>query len=180
MFDVDTFISRCTDAVRDPQPRLAIKELLQEAVADPTGVARALPPARAGIGKLHCSPELTILNVVWAPHMSFGPHDHRMWAAVGIYNGSEDNTFYRRAGDTLASSGGKELRARDVVLLGDDVVHAVTNPTADFTGAIHIYGGDFFSTSRSEWRGDPPIEQPYDVNYVLDYFEKANIEHDVQ
>lgn len=26
--------------------------------------------------------ELTIIKVVWAPGMSFGPHDHRMWAAI--------------------------------------------------------------------------------------------------
>ena len=174
MFDTDTFLAQCIDAVGETQPRLAIKELLEEAVADPASVARSLPPERAGIAKLHCSPELTILNVVWAPHMRFGPHDHRMWALIGIYNGGEDNAFYRRAGDTLAPSGGKDLQTGDVVLLGDDVVHAVTNPTAQFTGAIHIYGGDFFSTPRSEWRGEPPTEQPYDVDSVLDYFEQAN------
>jgi predicted metal-dependent enzyme (double-stranded beta helix superfamily) len=178
MFDTDTFLARCVAAVGETQPRLAIKELLEEALADTSSVARSLPPERAGIVKLHGSPELTILNVIWAPHMSFGAHDHRMWALIGIYNGGEDNALYRRAGDTLAPSGAKELRARDVVLLGDDVVHAVTNPTGQFTGAIHIYGGDFFSTPRSEWRGDPPTEQPYDVEYVLDYFEQANREND--
>jgi predicted metal-dependent enzyme (double-stranded beta helix superfamily) len=127
--------------------------------------------------RLHVSPELTILKVVWAPGMSFGPHDHRTWAAIGIYTGGEDNAFYRRNGDTLAESGGKSLRPRDVVLLGDNVVHAVTNPTAEFAGAIHIYGGDFFAIPRSEWRGQPYREQPYDVDYVLDYFEAANRSH---
>jgi predicted metal-dependent enzyme (double-stranded beta helix superfamily) len=174
MFDIDTFLAQCVDACDESQPRLAIKELLDEAVADPASVARSLPPERAGIVRLHCSPELTVLNVVWAPHMRFGPHDHRMWALIGIYDGGEDNAFYRRTGDTLVSSGGTDLRTGDVVLLGDDVVHAVTNPTAQFTGAIHIYGGDFFTTARSEWRGEPPTEQPYDVDDVLAYFERAN------
>jgi predicted metal-dependent enzyme (double-stranded beta helix superfamily) len=174
MFDTDSFISQCLEAVADSEPRLAIKELLEQAVATPAAVADALPPARAGIFTLHTSPELTILNVVWAPHMSFGPHNHRMWAAIGVFSGGEDNSFYRRAGDTLDASGGKALRPCDVALLGDDTIHAVTNPTADFTGAIHIYGGDFFNTPRSEWRGEPYREQPYDVEYALNYFDQAN------
>jgi predicted metal-dependent enzyme (double-stranded beta helix superfamily) len=174
MFDLDTFIAQCQAAVGEPEPRLAIKEVLAGAVADPAAVSDALPPNRAAIVKLHSSPELTILNVVWAPHMSFGPHDHRMWAAIGIYTGGEDNCFFRRTGDTLGVSGGKDLRPRDVALLGDDTIHAVTNPTAEFTGAIHIYGGDFFTTPRSEWRGEPYLEQPYDIDYVVNYFDEAN------
>ena len=41
--------------------------------------------------------ELTVLHVVWAPRMTIYPHDHRMWAAIGIYAGQEDNSFFRRS-----------------------------------------------------------------------------------
>jgi predicted metal-dependent enzyme (double-stranded beta helix superfamily) len=174
MFDTDTFVARCIDAVHDTEPRLAVRDVLDEAVADPASVAAALPPNRAEIVRLHVSPELTILKVVWAPGMSFGPHNHRMWASIGVYTGGEDNAFYRRADDTLTPSGGKTLRVGDVALLGDDTIHAVTNPTTEYAGAIHIYGGDFFATTRSEWRGDPYREQPYDTEYTLRYFEAAN------
>ena len=174
MFDTETFIADCVQASGETEPRLAVKDVLARAMADPISVARSLPPNRAEIVRLHVSPELTILKVAWVPGMSFGPHDHHMWAAIGIYSGGEDNSFYRRAGDTLAPSGGRSLRPRDVVLLGDDTIHAVTNPTTEFAGAIHIYGGDFFATPRSEWRGQPYRERPYDVDYVLNYFEEAN------
>ena len=46
MFDLDTFIAECRAAVGEPEPRLAIKEVLAEAVADPAAVAEALPPNR--------------------------------------------------------------------------------------------------------------------------------------
>lgn len=174
MFDTDVFVGECVDAMREAEPRLAIRDILERAMANPTAVAEALPPKRAEIQRLHVSPELTIVKVVWAPKMGFGPHDHRMWAAIGIYSGGEDNAFYRRSGATLVESGGKALRPRDVALLGDDAVHAVTNSTTEFCGAIHIYGGDFFTMPRSEWRGDPYREQPYDVEYVLRYFDEAN------
>ena len=174
MFDTDTFISSCVAAAGDREPRIAVKHVLAEAMADPAAVRRVLPPQRAEIVRLHVSPELTILQVVWAPGMHFGPHDHRMWAAIGTYSGGEDNAFYRRDGDSLVPSGGTSLRPGDVTLLGDDTIHAVTTPTAEYAGAIHIYGGDFFATARSEWRGAPYREQPYDVGGVLEYFEQAN------
>ena len=41
-------------------------------------------PQRAGMTALHRSADLTILNVVWAPRMTIMPHDHRMWAVIGV------------------------------------------------------------------------------------------------
>src|SRR5688572_14470859 len=120
MFDTDSFVAECIEAAGDAESRLAVRDRLRRAAADPASMARALPPERAGITRLHVSPELTILQVVWAPGMVIGPHDHRMWAAIGIYTGGEDNAFFRRSDDTLADSGGKSLRPGDVVLLGDD------------------------------------------------------------
>jgi predicted metal-dependent enzyme (double-stranded beta helix superfamily) len=179
VFETETFIARCVQALAESEPRLAVKEALAEAVADSESVKASLPATRAEIVRLHVSPELTVLKVVWAPGMRFGPHDHCMWAGIGVYSGGEDNSFYRRAGDTLVTSGGKSLRPGDVALLGDQAIHAVTNPTMQFAGAIHVYGGDFFATPRSERRGEPYREQPYDVDYVLNYFAEANRAHAV-
>jgi predicted metal-dependent enzyme (double-stranded beta helix superfamily) len=102
--------------------------------------------------------------------MSFRPHDHRMWAAIGIYAGGEDNTFYRRRGRTLVPSGGKQLRLGDTAVLGDDTVHGVANPTHRHAGAIHVYGGDLLATPRSEWDEETFEERPYDVDAALRYF----------
>jgi predicted metal-dependent enzyme (double-stranded beta helix superfamily) len=176
VFDLDNFLSDCLAARQEGEPRVAIKEVLARAVSASTAVADALPPERAELVTLHRSPELTVLKVVWAPGMRIDPHEHRMWATIGIYTGGEDNLFYRRDGEGLEESGGRELRVSDVCLLGDDVVHAVANPTSVHTGAIHIYGGDFFATPRSEWTGDPLREQPHDVQRLLARFEAANVE----
>ena len=143
-------------------------------LSDPGSVAEALPPTRAEIVGLHVSPELTVLKVVWAPGMTLGPHDHRMWATIGVYSGGEDNRFFRRAGTSVTESGGRSLRPGDVCSLGHDAVHAVTNPTTEFAAAIHVYGGDFFTKPRSEWRGDPLAEQPNDVERLLATFAEAN------
>ena len=42
------------------------------------------------------------------------------------------------------------------------------------TGAIHVYGGDFFETPRLEWDSQTLEERAYDVERTLARFEDAN------
>jgi predicted metal-dependent enzyme (double-stranded beta helix superfamily) len=174
MFSVDDLISDCQVAIRDTDPRRAVREVLGRAVSDPSSVAAALPPERAEIVKLYADDELTLIKLVWAPGMTLKPHDHRMWAAIGIYAGQEDNSFFRRAGGGIVGSGGKVVRDRDVLMLGDDAIHSVHNPLRSFTGAIHVYGGDFFTRPRSEWDPETMEERPMDVAATLRQFEEEN------
>ena len=110
MLNVDQFVADCRAALRQSTPELAVKELLERTVASPSQVEAALGTPREGkIGVLHHAPDLTILNVVWTPGMAVYPHDHRMWAVIGLYGGREDNTFYRRSPEGLQVAGGKQL-----------------------------------------------------------------------
>jgi predicted metal-dependent enzyme (double-stranded beta helix superfamily) len=176
-FDLDSFLAACREAAADAEPRRAIRDVLQRAMAAPGAVADAMRPDRGRLAVLHQSDDVTVLHVVWPPGMMLYPHDHRMWAMIGIYAGQEDNTFYRRAEHdrtTLVESGGKALRTGDVVTLGVDTIHAVANPTNVLTGAIHIYGGDFVNEPRSQWGPGPLRERPYDMAQATQQFEAAN------
>jgi len=84
----------------ESEPLRAIKDVLDRAVSKPA----TLPPFAARARRdhaLHVSPDLTVIKVVWAPGMRLWPHDHRMWAAIGIYTGGEDNEFFRRNATSL-------------------------------------------------------------------------------
>jgi predicted metal-dependent enzyme (double-stranded beta helix superfamily) len=107
MVDIDNFVSDCTAALGESQSRRAIREVLARAMAGHSAVANTLDHSLAGLNILYRSPKLAVLNVVWAPLMSLQPHDYCMWAAIGIYAGREDNSFYRRQPGGLTSSGGK-------------------------------------------------------------------------
>src|SRR5690606_16709 len=110
-------------------------------------------------------------------HMSIYPHDHRMWAVIGIYAGQEDNRFFRRTAPdagTITESGGKSLAEGDVAVLGVSTIHAVTNPRDRLTGAIHVYGGDFVNEPRSQWGPGPQEERRYDVAEAQRQFAEAN------
>jgi predicted metal-dependent enzyme (double-stranded beta helix superfamily) len=175
MFDIERFIADCRESLRESVPQLAIKELVERAVSEAREVARALgTPSSAGLQTLFRSPELTILNITWAPCMTLYPLDHRMWVVIGLYGGREDNLFYRRATEGLVRAGEKRLDARDTLTLGQNAIHSVTNPLRQLTGAIHVYGGDFFGVPRSEWDPDTLEERPYDVERAKRVFAEAN------
>jgi predicted metal-dependent enzyme (double-stranded beta helix superfamily) len=178
-FDLQRFIADCRDALREATPERAMRELVTGAVASPSSILHALgEPQRAEIQRLHQSPELTILNVIWAPRMTLMPHDHRMWAVIGIYSGREDNIFWRRARDgdhrKIEAAGARALSNGDVVSLGHNIIHSVTNPIPRLTAALHIYGGDFFTQPRSEWDPETLLEHPLDVQKTQRFFEEEN------
>jgi predicted metal-dependent enzyme (double-stranded beta helix superfamily) len=98
-----------------------------------------------------------------------------MWAVIGIYTGREDNIFWRRLpGGKLEAAGAKALSVRDAEPLGGNIIHSVTNPIPRLTGAIHVYGGDFFAAERSEWDPETLQEDRYDAEKTMRLFEEAN------
>src|SRR5262245_14264437 len=179
MFDLDRFKADCSAVTYERAAVEAIREILTRAMEDSGGIQRAVNGSRrAGVQALHRSPDLTILNVVWGPGMTVMPHNHNMWAVIGIYSGREDNIFWRRlpgeASRRIEAAGARALCDRDVFPLGHDIIHSVTNPIGRLTGAIHVYGGDFFSAPRSEWDPERLTEQPYDMQKALRLFEESN------
>ncbi len=175
MFDKDRFIQDCMNAVAEGQG--AIREVVAEAVSDSVGVMSELgEPEHAGITPIYRSPDLTVINFVWAPCMSLMPHNHQMFSVVGIYSGREDNVFWRRTETTIEASGAKSLGVGDVATLGRDIIHSVLNPIGKMTCAIHVYGGDFFEPAepRSEWDPETLIERPWNIDKVKSLFRQAD------
>src|SRR6185437_4153249 len=97
VFELDQFVSDCRAALREEMPQKAEQEAVRRAVSTPGDVLRAIgEPKRAEMQTLYRSDDLTILNVIWAPWMNLLPHNHQMWAIIGLYTGREDNIFWRR------------------------------------------------------------------------------------
>jgi predicted metal-dependent enzyme (double-stranded beta helix superfamily) len=101
-----------------------------------------------------------------------------MWAIIGVYTGREDNIFWRRLPGNpgkVEATGAKALCAGDAAPFGHDIIHSVTNPLPRLTGAIHVYGGDFFDPAhRSEWDPETLMEGPFDPERAVRRFEAVN------
>jgi predicted metal-dependent enzyme (double-stranded beta helix superfamily) len=179
MFDLDRFKDDCCAAATGGASQQTIREILARAVEAPGAVLKALgEPRRAEVHSLHRAADLTILNVIWGPRMTVMPHNHNMWAIIAIYTGREDNILWRRVPDDpsgrIEAAGAKALSERDALPLGRDIIHSVTNPIERLTGAVHVYGGDFFAVPRSEWDPERLVEQTGDVQRTLRLFEESN------
>jgi predicted metal-dependent enzyme (double-stranded beta helix superfamily) len=177
MLDLDRFIEECRQALAaDAGGHRHVREVVTRAVSDPGALMATIgEPTRAGLNVVYRAPDLTVLNLVWGPNMMLMPHDHRMWAVIGIYTGREDNIFWRRLeGGRVEAAGAKAMGVRDCAVLGRDIVHSVVNPIPRLTGALHVYGGDFFGVERSEWDPETLSERAYDGQKVVRMFEESN------
>lgn len=175
MFNKDRFIQDCIKAVAEGQG--AVREVVAKAVSDSARVMSELgEPEHAGITPIYRSPDLTIINFVWAPCMSLMPHNHQMFSVVGIYSGREDNVFWRRKEGGIEAAGARSMGVGDVATLGRDVIHSVLNPIGKMTCAIHVYGGDFFDPAdpRSEWDHETLMERPWNIDRVKSLFQEAD------
>jgi predicted metal-dependent enzyme (double-stranded beta helix superfamily) len=173
--ELERFIADCRAAHAADRSHKAVREVVARAVSEPGEVLKMVgAPKRGEVQKIYHSPELTILNVIWAPYMTIYPHNHRMWAVIGVYTGREDNIFWKRVGNKVEAAAAQALSQREAVPLGQDIIHTVTNPIPRLTGAIHVYGGDFFAMERSEWDPETLVEGRYDAQKTMRHFEQAN------
>jgi predicted metal-dependent enzyme (double-stranded beta helix superfamily) len=179
MLNLDRFFADCQEAVAEDSSHMAVREVVARVVSEPDAVIAALgEPRLAGINVIYRAPNLTILNLIWGPGMTIMPHDHRMWAVIGIYTGREDNIYWRRlpsdADREIEAAGARSLCRGDCTPMGPDIIHSVTNPIPRLTGAIHVYGGDFLKQERTEWDPETLHERPYDVAKARQLFENSN------
>ena len=175
MFDKEQFIADCREALNGDRTSRNVLEVVRGAIADSSAVIRALgEPRRGGLDVLHRSAELTVLNVLWPAGMIVMPHNHALRAVIGVYDGREDNILWRQlpedANGKIEAAGARTLASGDAVAFGADVIHSVVNPLGRITGAIHVYGGDFFAVNRNEWDPELLHERPYDMEKVLRMF----------
>jgi predicted metal-dependent enzyme (double-stranded beta helix superfamily) len=179
VFDLDRFIEECRVARAADADAKGVRDIVQRAISEPASIMRALgEPRRAEFRAVHRSADLTVLHLVWGPRMMIPPHNHLMWAVIGIYSGREDNTYWRRVRGAshghIEAAGAKSLATGDLATLGRDVIHSVVNPIPRLTAAIHVYGGDFFATERSEWDPESLAEGRYDAERTRRLFAESN------
>ncbi len=179
-FDRERFAADCTALLDDADPQAAIADCLARAVSDHAIVLGAMgEPSEAGFDVILAGPRLTIFAAKWAPNMTLMPHNHLMWALIGLYTGREDNMFWKRTehgggGRRIVAGGARALFPGDVATLPPDVIHSVTNPLPRFTAGLHIYGGDFFATERSQWNAETLEEERSNGDVVRAMFAREN------
>lgn len=173
--EMQKFIENCIEANKDSNPQEAVKKVLEKAVSTPSKILKSIGyPTEAGMKVFLRSKDLTIFSATWTPQMNLMPHNHLMWANIGIYTGREDNILWQRTSEGLVAKKARCLFEGDVAALNKNAIHSVTNPLKRFTGGLHIYGGDFFATERSQWDPETLNEEPSNGDIIKNIFKEAN------
>jgi len=161
-FDRARFVDDVKRAL--PQGQEAVAEVIARAVSEPASIGRDLgDPRRALIQPLYKADDVSIFNIVWPPLAVLVPHDHLMWASIGVYSGREDNIMWRRSGGKIKATTAASVGAKEVFSLPSDAIHSVANPVEAYTAAIHVYGGNLAATRRSQWDPLSHHEEPFDL-----------------
>jgi predicted metal-dependent enzyme (double-stranded beta helix superfamily) len=167
----DESATQCLAAVTADREATTAKEVVERAVRN-RRLAEELSH-EPGVRPLHRGEGLTILHVVMPKHPVGAadpiPHDHHMWAVIGVMHGGEENEFFRRSAHTVEPSGGRVLTEGDVFVMGKDTIHSVKNPSSErLSSALHVDGGDLIGTAKSMWCEPDRSEQPFDFARVVE------------
>jgi predicted metal-dependent enzyme (double-stranded beta helix superfamily) len=92
-----------------------------------------------------------------------------MWALIGVTHGSEENEFFRRSGPTIEPSGrGRVIDEGEVLMMGDDTIHSVKNPSSvRVSSALHVYGGNLIAAEKTMWCDPSGDGEPFDLFRVI-------------
>ena len=167
---IETFLAAARQARAGASPEQAMRALL-----DATAAALHACPHRwiehdGDELVLASAPDITVYHIALSPRIHYPPHDHRMPAMIGLYQGSETSFSYRRNGKALVQTERHDHAAPCVAALPADAIHSVVNLGAVRSAAIHVYFGDLGTVARSIWDADLREERPFDNRF---YFEQA-------
>jgi predicted metal-dependent enzyme (double-stranded beta helix superfamily) len=170
--DISELIDACREVAGGDTPTRDVSELVGAFLDQPNLPSLLGDGDRSTYEALYRGEDILVLHGVVPPTPApVAPHDHRMWAVIGVYQGLEHNQLFVRAeGGGLESVDRFTVAAGEVRTLDPSTIHSVQAGGDRYLGAIHVYGGDLFGTPRSTWVGD--VECPMDESALPAFFER--------
>jgi predicted metal-dependent enzyme (double-stranded beta helix superfamily) len=146
-----------TDALR------RLKPLMEKLITTPDSVPRdAFGPRKDRFANnLVYRPGDRIFSVMagnWLPGQTTPIHDHLTWAVVGVCDGEERETIYRRTDDgsnpkraRLELVGERINKKGHVTVLGRAGIHRIDNVSITPSLSVHMYGLDIGTAERHSY-----------------------------
>ena len=95
-FSLTGFVRSARSAAADARPVAAVKTLMSQVFADPKAIARAAGSLTGPDECLYEDDGVSIYSGRFAPHELVPPHNHRIHAFLGVYEGTEVNLLYKQ------------------------------------------------------------------------------------
>jgi predicted metal-dependent enzyme (double-stranded beta helix superfamily) len=174
---VQELVDKCRDAATTDDPVAGVMAVLDAFLHQPNLEQQLGTADRSTYEAVYRGPDLLVLHAVVPPTpRPVDPHDHRMWAVIGVYHGQEDNQlFARNDRAALEPTERFSVMPGEIRPLDATTIHSV-QAVGGYLGAVHVYGGDLFGTPRSTWQGG--VERPNDESALPAFFERLRTRED--
>ena len=159
-FTPESFVENLRAAAADARPVRAINAVMKEAVADPAAVAARVPDYEGDELALLETGELSVYCVRFYAGELVPPHNHKIPAFIGVYEGTEINQLFRHDASGLTLVAEKHVGPGETLSIGSEGIHGVYASGEDSL-ALHVYLGSLKSVSRSLFDPETGREIPF-------------------
>jgi 3-mercaptopropionate dioxygenase len=156
-----------------------IQPLFAELLADKTFLAeehRCVVPNKFAQYAIYRAPErsLSLMSMVVPPGETTPVHDHLAWGLVGVYQGVQRETIYRRLDDgakprfaELEQVGERVLKPGDITTLlpPDGDIHQIETISDEPSISIHLLGNDIGCELRHAYHPHRNVVVPFRSGY---------------
>ncbi len=174
------FVDECRAAATGDDAVVRIVAILEQLIVDRDGLAEATGPLPDDIPAMGIDETLfedehvTVMVIATPPDIAQPPHDHRMTAVIGVFDGQEDQRFFVNAPSGLRELTGRSIATGEVMSLGRKTIHAISATGPQACRAVHVYLGPLATVERSIFHPDTLVEEPFSVEAYEAYCRPLN------
>jgi len=120
--------------------------------------------------------KLSLSSLVVPPGVQTPVHDHLAWGLVGLYQGTQEETFFRRLNDEYHDEGRAELEVVEVQQTGPGDFYELIPPEGDIHSvettsdvpsvSLHLLGADIGCIPRHAFDPDAELVQLFQSGYT--------------
>ena len=154
-FNLESFVAQCVAACdpSDEQGSIArLRKIYEDTIARSySSVRAAIPNDGPDEVLLHEDDRCTVYLVRVPPNIKYPPHDHKMVAVVGVFEGVEVNDYFSRDGSggiSLPAGRTERYKAGQVAVLDTGSVHGISSEGVTRSQALHVYCGNLGKVDR--------------------------------
>ena len=166
-FDLQEFVQQARAAASDKRAVQAVNDLMARTFADPGAIEAAIDPFEHDDEPLYEDDQVSVYWVQFSPTEVVPPHNHKMAAFLGVYQGIEVNALYRLDGSHgLELVKTKRMQPGDTLSIGAEGIHSVHTENSEPSLGLHVYLGALKNVEREVFDPDTGEAMPFtDENY---------------
>jgi len=160
-FDLNDFVRAMRDAAKATDAPSQVRSVMEAAFKHPSAIKAAMS-SFSGEGEVLFEDEtVSIWYCGFEPDTHIPPHDHQTTATIGVYEGAENNHFYRVDANHLEHKSTRCLKPGDVISVGPNAIHSVETANAAASYGIHVYLAPLTKVERSLFDWDTGAAVPF-------------------